>query len=302
MYSISCSIYFYILINFVYFAFFIPLSYPITMKFFILLSCILSTGYAQDSYVILPWRTSPFQPLKMYTWNGTAPKTGRNYTGHYGIIQDQSLFRFELPSGGCVNRTNVTVSSKMFGCEVATNGGFFSFSGSCEGNTVINSTVVTWTNQNRSVFGVLPNKTTVVGYIASSSTLPFVSLLSGLGYLVNNGVNYVNQAREFLPNASKSSFVTEKAPRTAIGITKQNELALIVVDGVEVLGLGIDLFEFADILIEAVDIQYAINLDGGGSSDMVYNHQIYSRPTCSDQLFPICERPVTSFTCISYAA
>lgn len=276
-------------------------SFPGYFFSIILLIFYPSSSTEYDAYSLLPWRSSPFTPLQMLTWNGTAPKTGRPYTGHYAIIQDQSLFRFELPTNGCVTRTNVTVSSKEFGCEAATNGGFFSFSGACEGNTVINSTVVTWNDENRTVFGVLPNQTTVIGYISSSSTLPFVSLLSGLGYLVHEGVNYVNQCREFLPNANKSSFVTEKAPRTAIGITQKNELALVVVDGVEVLGEGVDLYEFSDILIEEVQLQYAMNLDGGGSSDMVYQNRIYSRPTCNDQLYPVCERPVTSFTCISYA-
>jgi exopolysaccharide biosynthesis protein len=75
-------------------------------------------------------------------------------------------------------------------------------------------------------------------------------------------------------------------------------IVLTVVDGVEVLGQGLDLFEFAEILITAVGVKHAINIDGGGSSDAVLNGKVWSRPTCDDTYLPVCERPVTSITCI----
>ena len=40
------------------------------------------------------------------------------------------------------------------------------------------------------------------------------------------------------------------------------------------------------------------NLDGGGSSVSVYKGKVISKPTCLDTHF-ICQRPVTSITCIS---
>jgi exopolysaccharide biosynthesis protein len=50
-----------------------------------------------------------------------------------------------------------------------------------------------------------------------------------------------------------------------------------------------------------VGAYHAINVDGGGSSDAVLRGQIWSRPTCQDTPTPICERNVTSVTCIRYA-
>jgi N-acetylglucosamine-1-phosphodiester alpha-N-acetylglucosaminidase len=260
----------------------------------------LGDGNGPDDVVLTQWPTAPFAPLATRSWAGQTPKTGRNYTAHIGVVQDASLFSIELPHNGCATRTNTSVAAAMFGCQLATNGGFFSFSGACEGDAIVNGSVVIWEGQERAVMGMLPNKTTAIGYVAESGALPFTTLLSGLGWLVRDGANYVNQSREFLPNASKVSFVTEKAPRTAIGVMKDGSVFQLVVDGVEVLGVGPDLFEMADILVQA-GAMHAINVDGGGSSDAVLDGKVWSRPTCDDQPSPLCERPVTTITCTRYA-
>jgi exopolysaccharide biosynthesis protein len=55
----------------------------------------------------------------------------------------------------------------------------------------------------------------------------------------------------------------------------------------------------ADLLVNE-GAQYAVNLDGGGSSVMVdENHQIVSRPTCLD-VPVVCERRVATILCIHY--
>lgn len=50
-----------------------------------------------------------------------------------------------------------------------------------------------------------------------------------------------------------------------------------------------------------VGAKHAMNIDGGGSSDAVLKGEVWSRPTCQDTPTPICERNVTSVTCIAYA-
>jgi len=61
-------------------------------------------------------------------------------------------------------------------------------------------------------------------------------------------------------------------PRTALGVTKDNELILLVVDGKETYGQpgrsGMSLDEISDILIEQ-DVILGVNMDGGGSSTLV---------------------------------
>ena len=89
------------------------------------------------------------------------------------------------------------------------------------------------------------------------------------------------------------------------------------VDGVEVEKEGLDLYEFAEVLIDFGAWQAAVsvltvmhivksvillllctqNLDGGGSSTSVYKGKVVDKPTCIDTR-EVCERPVTSITCI----
>ena len=48
----------------------------------------------------------------------------------------------------------------------------------------------------------------------------------------------------------------------------------------------------------SLSLSLSQNLDGGGSSVSVYKGKVISKPTCLDIHF-ICQRPVTSITCIS---
>ena len=102
-------------------------------------------------------------------------------------MDDATRFSFELPANGCVVRNNVTTSAKMFGCQVATNAGFFSFKGACEGDTVINGRTITWDTKDRASFGVLRNGSTLLGYVANDTDYPLESLVSGNGWLIRNG-------------------------------------------------------------------------------------------------------------------
>ena len=95
-----------------------------------------------------------------------------------------------------------------------------------------------------------------------------------------------------------STFVTEKAPRTAVGVDWAGGTHLYQVDGAETVDGGLDLFEFAQVLADA-GLRHAINFDGGGSSVSTYLSTVISRPTCADTPFPICERPVTTSWCVS---
>jgi len=69
-----------------------------------------------------------------------------------------------------------------------------------------------------------------------------------------------------------------RAPRTAIGFTRANELILLVVDGRQKTSAGMTLFELAEFMKNAGCID-AINLDGGGSSTMVVEGEIVNTPS-----------------------
>ena len=61
---------------------------------------------------------------------------------------------------------------------------------------------------------------------------------------------------------------------------------------------GLTLREFGFLLAQRYRLQYAINLDGGGSSTILYHYQLLNRPKCLDTAFPVCQRPVATVLCI----
>lgn len=69
-----------------------------------------------------------------------------------------------------------------------------------------------------------------------------------------------------------------RAPRTALGLTKDGDLLLVVVDGRQSTSAGLTLLELALFMQElgAVD---ALNLDGGGSSEMVISDKVINNPS-----------------------
>lgn len=257
-----------------------------------------------DDVVYSKYRTAPFAPLNATSYSGVVASTKRNYTAHLGVVQDASLFSIELYPNACKVRQNVTTAAAHLGCQLATNGGYFDFTpAACDYDLIVNGTVVQYVTDKQVGLGMSDKAgAVVIGYVSTSnySSYGFRSLLSGNGWLVRAGVDYVNSSTEFQPKPWTNGFVTEKAPRTAIGVMNNGALFSMVVDGVETEALGLDLYEFAEILIDA-GVYHAINVDGGGSSDAVLNGKVWSRPTCQDTPEPVCERPVTSITCIAYA-
>lgn len=69
-----------------------------------------------------------------------------------------------------------------------------------------------------------------------------------------------------------------RAPRTALGVTKQGHLILAVVDGRQQKSDGLSLLELAQFMKELGAVE-AMNLDGGGSSEMVISGKVMNQPS-----------------------
>lgn len=112
----------------------------------------------------------------------------------------------------------------------------------------------------------------------------YVNLIGGGPRLVENGqIKITGEIERFQPDVLYS-----RAPRTALGITKDKKLLLVTVNGRQPgISVGVTLTELAEIMIDlgAVD---AMNLDGGGSTTMVIRNQVLNLP--SDGI----ERPVSN--------
>lgn len=91
-----------------------------------------------------------------------------------------------------------------------------------------------------------------------------------------------------------------RQPRTAIGVTEENVLVMIVCDGRGMNGSsGFTLSELADKFI-SLGVTDAINLDGGGSSAMIgHDGSVLNRPSDTGDSPTVIERPVVTAIIIS---
>jgi exopolysaccharide biosynthesis protein len=87
-------------------------------------------------------------------------------------------------------------------------------------------------------------------------------------------------------------------PRTAVCEIESLHYLFVVADGRTDDSEGLSLYELAQFLQENFSIRTAYNLDGGGSSTMVFNGQLVNHPTTSGS--SISERSVSDVICIGY--
>ncbi len=109
-------------------------------------------------------------------------------------------------------------------------------------------------------------------------------------YVLGAGPLLVSQGNLALP-ADREEFgpdvVNGRAPRTAVGISKTGEIMLVVVDGRQWNSVGLTLLELAEFM-QSLGAEAAMNLDGGGSSELVYRRDIMNTPSDGQ------ERPVAA--------
>ena len=93
--------------------------------------------------------------------------------------------------------------------------------------------------------------------------------------LVKDSNIYVTADEEQFPNDIRIG----RAPRTAVGVTKYGDYILAVVDGRQAHSKGCTLQEWATILLNDFGAVNAINLDGGGSTELVVKGDIVNSPS-----------------------
>ncbi|MDO4807186.1 MAG: phosphodiester glycosidase family protein, partial [Coriobacteriales bacterium] len=86
-------------------------------------------------------------------------------------------------------------------------------------------------------------------------------------------------------------------PRTAIGKVADGHYVLVVSDGRTSESAGLSLRELATFMADELGVECAYNLDGGGSSTMVYENSLVNKPTSNGR--SIKERGVTDIVYIA---
>ncbi len=107
--------------------------------------------------------------------------------------------------------------------------------------------------------------------------------IGGGPYLVSKGNIILDESAE---GFTASSGIGGSAPRTAVGITAPGRLIWLTADGRQENSVGLSLRELAQLLKE-IGVTEAINLDGGGSTTMVYGNQVINSPSDKGGLRPI---------------
>ncbi|MBR6012587.1 MAG: phosphodiester glycosidase family protein [Selenomonadaceae bacterium] len=93
--------------------------------------------------------------------------------------------------------------------------------------------------------------------------------------LVRDGRIFVTAADEKFP----SDISVGRAPRSAVGVTKYGDYIFAVVDGRQAHSKGCTLQEWANILLNNFGAFNAINLDGGGSTELTVKDKLVNSPS-----------------------
>ncbi len=107
----------------------------------------------------------------------------------------------------------------------------------------------------------------------------YENLLVGIGgapTLVKNGQVNVSYNEEIMWGSGVG--YDNRDPRTAVGYTADNRVIMIVADGRQSTSQGVGLPELAQIMINLGCIE-AMNLDGGGSTQMAVGNQLINSPS-----------------------
>ena len=104
-----------------------------------------------------------------------------------------------------------------------------------------------------------------------------VDIVNGAGLLIRNGKRLDNW--HTTENLKASTFTDIRHPRTLIGVDHEGFIWLVAIDGRQPAhSMGMTFAELIR-LCARLNLQNALNLDGGGSTTMVVSGQIVNRPS-----------------------
>lgn len=135
------------------------------------------------------------------------------------------------------------------------------------------------------------------GIVNESQVTAQALLDSGVVNLFSFGPALVKNGKIAISQGEEVGRAMADNPRTAIGIIDDLHYLFVVSDGRTGQSEGLSLYELAKVMKE-YGCQTAYNLDGGGSSTMVFNGQVVNNPTTNGNR--ISERSVSDIVYIGY--
>lgn len=179
-----------------------------------------------------------------------------------------------------INDINKVIVAKI-------NGGFFNPNGSREH-------LGTFVDEGKYYTSNNPTFIDFIYYKDGHTEIKFLKDLKEVAYVQGNskwtiGTSWslVIDGKINILNADKIDHSSQKHPRTLLGQKKDGTFILAVVQGRTTNSIGVNAKESAEIMFK-LGCYNAVNLDGGGSSEMIVNDQIKNSPTDG------CERKIGS--------
>ncbi|MCD7774202.1 MAG: phosphodiester glycosidase family protein [Clostridiales bacterium] len=170
------------------------------------------------------------------------------------------------------------------------NGDYYNMSTGAPTGSLVLQGVTYNTNDNWNYFAILKDGTAVIGS-GKADTDNMISCVGGPTILVKDGV----KSSSILSN-------TAALPRTAVGIKADGSVVFLVVDGRQApTSCGVTYSELADMMI-ALGCVDALNLDGGGSSTMLSQHEGSDELVCRNSPSDGSERTVSTAILICSSA
>ena len=172
--------------------------------------------------------------------------------------------------------------SKQHGAKASINGGFFAVTGIGRGYPIgalkINGKLVHEAQDTRSCLGWNDDDEAVFQFIANSEEIndewdDMTDIIQAGPLLLDEGVP------QSFPENFNTSLTSVRHPRSAVGLNGNGEWVFIAVDGRNALhASGATISELTEIL-SSHGVTHALNLDGGGSTEIIINGKIFNSPS-----------------------
>lgn len=175
---------------------------------------------------------------------------------------------------------------------LAINGDYYS---ARQGYVIRNGTIYRDTSSDGNQQDLVIGKNGTFSIITEGEVTAEKLLKSGAKQVLSFGPALLNKGKIAVESNSEVDKAMRSNPRTAIGQIGKLHYVMVVADGRTSESEGLSLYEMAEFM-QGLNVETAYNLDGGGSSTMVFNGTVVNQPTTDGNT--ISERKVSDIVCI----
>lgn len=192
-------------------------------------------------------------------------------------LSDASSFKTALAEntyGKNITQTTSQMASDN-GAILAINGDYYS---ARSGYMIRNGVLYRDTSGDASQQDLVIYKDGTFGVIAEGDISAQQLLENGAQQVFSFGPALVQDGKVAVSENAEVAQAKSSNPRTVIGIVDELHYVMVVADGRTEQSSGLSLYKMAEFL-QGLGVKTAYNLDGGGSSTMVFNGKVINQPT-----------------------